>query len=180
LPQHADLFHGTLRYNILYGDPLAQPADVDRTVEQAGLENLISRLPDGLETMVGTRGETLSGGERQRVALARALIGNPAILVLDEPATGLDAGAVERLCELIGNTANERATIIVSHDPSFLPLAHRVVVLDGGRVIRSGPFEGAGEWNGALQFPREAMAAVRHPLRPEALRGAHRTHAGAD
>ncbi len=135
LPQGALLFHGTIEENICYGAPDAGDEDgLHAAIEMAGLAPVIARLPHGIRTMVGDRGDRLSGGERQRVALARALLADPRILVLDEPASALDTAALPYLLHVLREGRKDRLTFVVSHHPEILAVADRVVVLDRGRV----------------------------------------------
>lgn len=134
LPQGVPLFHTSILENIRYGAPDVSYEEIEWAVEKAGLASVVARLPRGLQTIVGNRGESLSGGERQRVALARALVGKPRILVLDEPATALDATALPPLIQMLRDDRMNRLTFFVAHDPETVAIADRVIVLDRGRV----------------------------------------------
>jgi len=138
--QDSFLFDVTLRENIRLGRPEASDADVEAAAREAGIHDFIAALPAGYETLAGGGGgSALSGGERQRVALARALVRRPAILVLDEPASALDAqaeAAINRTLELI---ARGRTVIAVTHRLS--PTSARLLVFSGGRLVEDGSHE---------------------------------------
>ena len=136
IPQNTELLHGTLEENISYGVPDVTRDAMEAVIDAVGLRRMVGRLPGGLQSIVDD--VVLSGGERQLVALARALIRKPRILVLDEPATALDADALENLQRVL-RTASDRVTIIVAHDDVMLSLADRVVVLDRGHGIAAEP-----------------------------------------
>jgi subfamily B ATP-binding cassette protein MsbA len=108
--------------------------DVRAAAIAAGAHDFIEALPEGYATRVGQRGRRLSGGQRQRVAIARALIRDPAVLVLDEPTTGLDAAAKDALREPLRRLSAGRTTILITHDPDALAWADRVVELEAGRI----------------------------------------------
>jgi ATP-binding cassette subfamily C protein len=105
------------------------------------LHELAARLPDGLETLVGTRGVLLSGGERQRVAIARALLRRPAVLLLDEATSQLDARNEQALRDLVAEVAGSTTVLVVAHRLSTVTSADRIVVLDRGRVRATGTHE---------------------------------------
>jgi ABC-type multidrug transport system fused ATPase/permease subunit len=139
VPQEAVLFDGTLRENITYGArrrPSA--ARIDQAVRRSGLEQVVRRLPDGLDGRVGAGGPLLSHGERQRVALARALIANPPILILDELASGADAETDQALADLLRTLARRRTLIVATHQLPILRVADRIYVLKRGRVVERG------------------------------------------
>jgi ATP-binding cassette subfamily B protein len=120
---------------IAQGREGAAGEDVRRAAMAAGAHDFIEALPEGYATRVGQRGRALSGGQRQRVAIARALIRDPAVLVLDEPTTGLDAAAKEALREPLRRLAAGRTTIVITHDPDAMAWADRVIELYGGREL---------------------------------------------
>uniref|UniRef100_UPI003137A68E ATP-binding cassette domain-containing protein n=1 Tax=Methyloversatilis discipulorum TaxID=1119528 RepID=UPI003137A68E len=113
--QEAVLFTGSLRDNIRYGRPDARRDEVERAAQAAGVRDFLSRLPDGLDAMVGPRGASLSGGERQRVALARALLMSPALLVIDEGTSSLDGALELRTLAAIDALLPQATRIVVSH-----------------------------------------------------------------
>ncbi|QOV36965.1 ABC transporter ATP-binding protein [Streptomyces ferrugineus] len=136
--QHAPVLYGTLRENLLYAAPDADPADLDRAIELAQLTEIVARSPHGLDTEAGERGMSLSGGERQRIALARALLTHPALLLLDEPTAHLDAANEAALRRSIRRITEECALLVIAHRHSTIRAADAVVVLDAGRITATG------------------------------------------
>ena len=134
VPQEPVLFDLTLRENLLYGNPQAIDAELDRVIELVQLENLIARLPKGLDESLGPRGNRLSGGERQRVALARALLQHPKVLILDECTSALDELTEKRLFNGLHHYLKGVTTVIISHRPYPTQWANRVVHLNYGQV----------------------------------------------
>lgn len=137
--QEPSLFHGSLRSNIALGVPHADDAQILEAARVAGLEGLIAAHPDGLQRIVGERGEGLSGGQRQAVANARAFLLKPRILLLDEPTSAMDNSAESHFISEVGKYVTGRTLILVTHKPTMLNLVERVVVLDAGRVVMDGP-----------------------------------------
>ncbi|MER7394611.1 ABC transporter ATP-binding protein [Streptomyces sp. NPDC000151] len=132
--QDAPVLHGTLRDNLSYGVPQATDAELLRVIEMTNLDELVRRLPAGLDTPVGDRGALLSGGERQRVAIARALLPRPSLLLLDEPTSHMDSVNEAALAETIEQVAADAALLIIAHRISTVSSADRIVVLDAGHV----------------------------------------------
>ncbi|MFE5814403.1 ABC transporter ATP-binding protein [Streptomyces sp. NPDC056479] len=139
--QNTHVVHGTLRENITYAVPDAPEAEIRRVLSLTRLEELVDRLPCGLDTVVGERGNTLSGGERQRVALARALLARPALLLLDEPTAHLDAINEAALTTVMKDVAQECALLIIAHRLSTVRHADHIVVLHPGRGPACGSHE---------------------------------------
>ncbi|QYJ16412.1 putative ABC transporter ATP-binding protein [Rubrobacter xylanophilus DSM 9941] len=138
LLQETLIFDGTVRENIAYGRPGATDEEIRQAARAADAHGFIERLPEGYDTVVGQKGRLLSGGQRQRIAMARAILRDAPVLVLDEPTTGLDAGAEERILRPLKRLMEGRTTIVISHNLLAVRDATRIVVLEGGRVVESG------------------------------------------
>jgi len=138
VPQDPVLFAGTLRENLLYGNPQAASGDLELAIELAQLEDLLLRLPAGFNESLGPLGRKLSGGEKKRIALARALLQQPRILILDEVTAALDGLTSTLLMERLEEYRKDRTVLLVSHRPATIAWANRIVVLEQGRVVASG------------------------------------------
>jgi ATP-binding cassette subfamily B protein len=132
------LFSASIRDNIDYARPDAEPAEIEAAARAAGAEEFILELPDGYDSVVGERGYTLSGGQRQRVAIARTLLQNPPILVLDDATSAIDVKVEQEIHQGLRVLMEGRTTLIVAHRLSTIGLADRVVLLDGGRIVADG------------------------------------------
>jgi ATP-binding cassette, subfamily B, bacterial len=135
------LFSDTVRNNIAYGRPDATTEQVIAAARAAEAEDFILDLPDGYDTVVGEQGLTLSGGQRQRVALARALITDPAILVLDDATSAIDARIEAQIHGTLRKVMAGRTTLLIAHRRSTLELADQIAVLDEGRLVDLGSHE---------------------------------------
>ncbi|MFJ3506777.1 ABC transporter ATP-binding protein [Streptomyces luteogriseus] len=132
--QDAPVLSGSLRDNLLLGNPEADEDTLARVLKTTRLDGLVSRLPGGLDTLVGHRGTKLSGGERQRVAIARALLRRPRLLLLDEATSQLDAVNEAALRDTVADVARTTTVLVVAHRLSTVTMADRIVVMDAGRV----------------------------------------------
>lgn len=135
------LLSDTVRANIAYGIPDATDEQVRAAARIARADEFIERLPQGYDTVVGEQGLTLSGGQRQRMALARALIGDPAVLVLDDATSAIDARVESQIHQRLREDTRRRTTLIVAHRRSTLELADRIAVLDEGRIVDTGTLD---------------------------------------
>jgi ATP-binding cassette subfamily B protein len=129
---------GTLAENIALGRPTASPAAIVAAARAAGAHEFILRLPQGYDSRVGERGGRLSGGERQRISIARALLVDPAILILDEATSSVDAETEAVIQRAVDRLVTGRTTIAIAHRLATLRRADRLVVLDQGRVSEIG------------------------------------------
>jgi ATP-binding cassette subfamily B protein len=136
--QDAHLFHDTIRANLLYADPSATEEQLIDALRAAQIWDLISRLPEGLGTVVGDRGHRLSGGEKQRLAIARVLLKAPAIVILDEATAHLDSESEVAVQRALAEALRGRTSLVIAHRLSTIRSADRIVVVDAGRVVQSG------------------------------------------
>lgn len=138
VPQEVILFGGTIRDNILYGNPEADEEMVMEAARKANALEFIESFPDGLETVVGERGIQLSGGQRQRIAIARAILKDPVILILDEATSALDSESEHLVQEALDRLMEGRTTFVVAHRLSTIRNADRIIVLQKGVVVENG------------------------------------------
>jgi ATP-binding cassette subfamily B protein len=138
VPQEVLLFGGTIRENIAYGRPGATEEEIIHAAKQANAEQFIVTLPDGYDTLVGERGAQLSGGQRQRIAIARAILADPAVLILDEATSSLDAESERLVQEALDKLMANRTSIIIAHRLSTVRRADQILVLSAGTVIERG------------------------------------------
>jgi len=141
VPQDAFLFSSSIGENIEFAEDSVSADEMTRLVELAGLDSDIIEFPHGLETQVGERGVTLSGGQKQRLTLARAIARDPAILVLDDSLSAVDAATEARILEQLEGVMRGRTSIIISHRVSSVRKADQIAVIDGGRIIEVGNHE---------------------------------------
>jgi ATP-binding cassette, subfamily B, bacterial len=139
VPQEGFLFSGTVLDNIRFGRPGATRAEVEAAARAVGADQVIAGLPDGYDTQVGERGALLAAGERQLVAFARAWIADPALLILDEATSNLDAASEARITDALQRLRSGRTTIIIAHRLTTIAQADQIAVVEDGRVVESGP-----------------------------------------
>jgi ATP-binding cassette, subfamily B, bacterial MsbA len=148
VPQETILFGGTIRENILYGRLGATEAEVILAAKNANAHEFIMHLRGQYDTVVGDRGAKLSGGQRQRIAISRALLRNPRILLLDEATNFLDDESEQIVQETLNRVMRGRTTIIIAHRLSTVKTAHRIAVLDRGRIAELGSHDELMKLNG--------------------------------
>ena len=136
--QETVLFHAPIWQNIAYGKPEATRAEILRAAELANASEFIDRMPEGYDTVVGERGMTISGGQRQRIAIARSIIRNTPILILDEPTTGLDAGAEKLVIEALDRLMKGKTVITIAHRLPTVRSANVIFVIKNGRLLEQG------------------------------------------
>ena len=136
--QDTYLFHTSVLENIRYGRLEASDAEVRDAARAAGMDDMIERLPESLETVVGERGFRLSGGEKQRVAIARAVLKNPPVLILDEATASLDTRLEREIRESTERLARGRTTVVIAHRLSTVLAADEILVLDRGHLVERG------------------------------------------
>jgi ATP-binding cassette subfamily B protein len=136
--QETYLLHTTVRENLRYAKPGATDAEIEDAARAAQIHDLIASLPDGYDTMVGSRGHRFSGGEKQRIAIARTLLRDPRVLVLDEATSALDTETERAVQQAFDHLARGRTTITIAHRLSTVRNADQIVVLDHGRIAEAG------------------------------------------
>jgi ATP-binding cassette subfamily C protein LapB len=139
VPQECVLFAGSVRDNIVNRFPEATDEQLIKAATASGVHKFIIDMPDGYATEIGEAGSRLSGGQRQRIAIARALVGDPSVLLLDEPSSSLDRQAEQELRRTLHDIGHERTVIIVTHSPILLAICKDLVALDKGKVALAGP-----------------------------------------
>jgi ATP-binding cassette, subfamily B, bacterial len=136
--QETYLLHTTVRANLRYAKPGATDAEIEQAARDAQIHEAIMALPEGYDTMVGSRGHRFSGGEKQRIAIARTLLRNPQVLVLDEATSALDTRTERAVQQAFDRLARGRTTITIAHRLSTVRNADQIAVLDTGRVVEHG------------------------------------------
>jgi ABC-type multidrug transport system fused ATPase/permease subunit len=164
------LFSGSIRENILYGNPTATDAEVIEAAKAASAYEFVLSLPNGFETEVGERGALLSGGQRQRITIARAFLKNPRILILDEATASLDPESEHLIQDAMKRLVAGRTTFIIAHRLSTVVNADRIFVLTAGRIVQTGAHHDLLAQGGLYreyyekQFAASAALAATHGL----------------
>jgi ATP-binding cassette subfamily B protein len=154
------LFSESVRENIRVGRPDAGDDDVQGAAELAGAADFVDNLPDGYDTILGERGFSLSGGQRQRIAIARAILADPAVLVLDDATSAVDATKEHEIRAALTKVMRGRTTLVIAHRPATIALADRVAVLEGGGIVEEGTHDeliaGSARYRALLALESEA------------------------
>jgi subfamily B ATP-binding cassette protein MsbA len=140
--QDVILFNDTIAANVAYGSSTGDAIDRGRVIEAleaANLSNLLSELPDGIDTQIGDNGNRLSGGQRQRLAIARAIYKDAPILILDEATSALDSESERQVQEALDRLMAGRTTLVIAHRLSTIEHADNIAVLDRGEIVEYGP-----------------------------------------
>lgn len=141
IPQDVELFHGSIKDNVVIHAPYADDALITEAAKISGLNTIANLHPDGFDRQVGERGEELSGGQRQSVAITRALLLNPQLLLFDEPANSMDDTATKHLVNQLSDKLGNKTLIMITHKTSMLSLVDRLIVMDNGHIIADGSKE---------------------------------------
>lgn len=132
VPQETLLLHDTIQANVTLGDTEIGESDVENALRDAGAWDFVSRMPQGLQTVVGERGSRLSGGQRQRITIARALVHKPELLILDEATSALDPASETAICQTLRQLSDKLTILAISHQTALLDAADRAYRLEGG------------------------------------------------
>lgn len=133
------LFSGTIRSNIALGAFRPTDDEILRAAEIAGVHDFVKETPNGYDLVIQERGEGLSGGQRQAIAIARAMLGNPNVLVMDEPTSMMDMQSEQILLSRLSDKVKDKTLVLMTHRPALLSLVDRVIVMDHGKVVADGP-----------------------------------------
>ena len=139
--QDVQLFNESVMQNIRYGQLSASKEEIIEAARAANAHEFITTLPDGYDTIVGERGTKLSGGQKQRIAIARAILRNARILLLDEATSSLDSGSEALVQDALNRLMENRTTLVIAHRLSTVQHAHRILVLNDGRIVQEGRHE---------------------------------------
>jgi ABC-type multidrug transport system fused ATPase/permease subunit len=148
VPQDVILFSGSIKDNILFGNPEASEEELLAAAQKANAADFINEFPEGMETEVGDRGIQLSGGQKQRIAIARAIIKNPKILILDEATSALDSSSEKLVQDALDKLMEGRTSFIIAHRLSTIKKADEIIVLEKGKIIEKGTHQSLVEIGG--------------------------------
>ncbi len=138
-PQDTILFYGSIRDNIVLGDPSVNDSRTIRAANLSGVTEFVRTNPEGFGAQVGEQGKALSGGQRQAIGLARALVRDPEVLILDEPTSNMDISSEQAVQTRLTNIVQNKTLILVTHRMSMLKMVDRLIVMESGRIVADGP-----------------------------------------
>ncbi|HEX9029150.1 MAG TPA: ABC transporter ATP-binding protein, partial [Anaerolineales bacterium] len=159
IPQEPPIFDGTLRENLTFGHTI-DSRRLEDVIQQVGLAALVTRLPKGLDTLVGERGIKLSGGERQRLAFGRVLLQDPRIVIMDEPTSALDSLTEDFITASLTKFFKGKTAILVAHRLQTVQNADQIIVLEDGQVAQRGTFQSLVNSEGRFKQLWEAQATI--------------------
>ena len=162
--QDARLFYGTLRENVMLGNPEACAEEFLRVLRLTGLDQVAAAHPRGVNLPIGEMGDGVSGGQRQLIALARTLLGRPKLLLMDEPTSAMDTQTEAMFLEHLQHATQGQTLVVVTHRPSVLTLVDRIIIVDGGKVVADGPKD-----NILTAMGNNSAAGAPAPSRPKRL-----------
>ena len=136
--QESQLFFGTIRDNIMFGQVGFDDEELVRVAQVSGVSNWVNSHPNAFERNIGERGELLSGGQKQTISIARAFVGDPSIVIMDEPSSSMDNASEANMIAALKQNLENKTLILVTHKVSMLALVDRLIVLDGGRIVADG------------------------------------------
>ena len=137
--QNPTLFSGTIRENLLMGHPDATDEELIKAVELSGAAQFIGMLPNGFDFILSERGQELSAGMRQSLAIARALIGNPNIILMDEPTSSMDGNTEAMIVKNLDQATKGKHQFFVTHRGPLVGIADRIIIIEAGHIVMDGP-----------------------------------------
>ena len=137
--QNPTLFSGTVRENLLMGNPDASDEELVAAAELTGASQFIGMLPNGFDFILSERGQELSAGMRQSLAISRAMIGNPPILLMDEPTASMDGNTASAVVANLDKATKGHTVVFVTHRGPLVNLADRILIVDSGKIVLQGP-----------------------------------------